>query len=312
MLSDAATQSKPSPPKAYSILSVEELNQLNTRSHWQGIIQLTGHLSVMGVSGYLWATTKDNWWIAVPALITYGFSFASMFAPLHECVHRTAFANNRLNDILAWWAGVLSFYNSTFYRRYHKWHHRYTQIPGKDPELDPAKPTNLGEYLIEISGLTWWIGKVKGHLKVAFAKVENYPFIPETARKEVIYSTRLQLTVYGIAIAISILINQPWLIVTYWLFPLAVGQPILRLILLSEHTGCSQDNNPLTNTRTTLTLFPLRFLMWNMPFHTEHHLYPSIPFHKLPQAHEQLSSHFAHVEPGYFKVNRDIIVGLGK
>jgi len=80
----------------------------------------------MGVSGYLWGTNFHNLSIALPALPIYGFSLAAMFAPLHECCHRTAFANSRLNDGVTWCARLLSFYNSTFYRRYHKWHHRYT------------------------------------------------------------------------------------------------------------------------------------------------------------------------------------------
>ncbi|MEH2001126.1 fatty acid desaturase [Nostoc sp.] len=56
-----------------------------------------------------------------------------------------------------------------------------------------------------------------------------------------------------------------------------------------------------------MTLWPMRFFMWNMPFHAKHHLYPSIPFHALPKAHQQLSKNFTHIEPGYLKVNRDII-----
>lgn len=292
------------------VLSVEQLNNLNIRSNWQGIAQLIAHLSVIGISGYLWATTKNNWWVTTPSLIIYGFSLAAMFAVVHECVHRSAFANNRLNDLVAWWAGVLSLYNSTFYRRYHKWHHRYTRIPGKDPELDDPQPDCFMQYLIEISGLTWWWGKIKGHLTIALGKVEHYPFISETARKEVINSTRLQLAVYLVAIAMSFIIGQPWLFIMYWLLPLAVGQIILRFILIAEHTGCSQDNNYFTNTRTTLTIFPIRLLMWNMPFHAEHHLYPSIPFYKLPEAHQQLSSNFTHLDSGYLQVNREIIKAL--
>jgi fatty acid desaturase len=84
----------------------------------------------------------------------------------------------------------------------------------------------------------------------------------------------------------------------YWLFPVILAQPLLRAILLAEHTGCSEDANGLTNTRTTLTSWPVRFLMWNMPYHAEHHLYPSIPFHALPRAH---------VDPGYRAVHRGVI-----
>jgi fatty acid desaturase len=291
--------------KPERLLSPAELSTLNTRSNLLGCLRLGGHLAVMTVSGYLWAMYP----LAIPFLIIYGFSLTAMFAVVHECCHRTAFANNQVNDIVAWWAGVLSFYNSTFYRRYHKWHHRYTRIPGKDPELTDRTPDSLLSYGLELSGLPWWWGKLRGHSRIALGIIDECEYIPETARAETIRSTRLQLLVYAIAIGVSVGFAQPWFI-TYWLLPLAVGQPILRFILLAEHTDCSLDDHSLTNTRTTLTLAPLRFLMWNMPFHAEHHLYASMPFHALPAAHDRLKSHFAKVDPGYISVNLSIISKL--
>jgi fatty acid desaturase len=298
------------------LLTADTLTKLNQRSNLSGFLQLSGHLTILGVSGSLWvinlgAISAGNWWIAFPALVVYGFSLAAMFAPLHECVHRTAFASNRWNDLVAWFAGLLSFYNSTFYRRYHKWHHRYTQIPGKDPELSDPKPENWQEYLFELSGVSWWVGKVRGHLSLAFGKVQEYPFLPESAYAEVIRSIRLQLFVYTAALVLSIALGHPWAILLYWILPMAIGQPILRFVLLAEHMGCTQDDNPLTNTRTTLTLLPLRFLMWNMPFHGEHHLYPSIPFHALPSAHEHLRTRIAEVIPGYIAVHRGLVTKWG-
>ena len=287
-----------------NILSASELKDLNTRSNLNGLIQLGLHLIIMGTSGYFWITAS-NWFVKIPSLIVYGFSLAAMFAVVHECCHRTAFADNRLNDLVAWLAGVLSGYNSTFYRRYHKWHHRYTQIEGKDPELEDVKPSNIKEYILEVSGYNWWMGKVKIHYRVAIGKLDCMPYIAENARDEVIKSNRLQLAVYVGAIAFSLIVGQPWFI-TLWLLPLAVGQPILRFILLAEHTGCSNDDN-LSNTRTTLTWFPIKLMMWNMPFHAEHHLYPSIPFHALPKAHQKLKEHFTVIDRGYLKVNQNII-----
>jgi len=29
-------------------------------------------------------------------------------------------------------------------------------------------------------------------------------------------------------------------------------------------------------------------LMWNMPYYVEHHSYPTVPFHALPQLHEAM------------------------
>ena len=288
------------------LLAAADLKRLNERSNLKGLSQLVAHLTVMGISGYLWATQREHWAIALPALILYGFSLATMFAAVHECVHRSAFASNRLNDGVGWLAGVLSGYNSTFYRRYHKWHHRYTKVLGKDPELEDLIPATWTEYLWVMTGIPWWIGKIKGHWQVATGQLENMPYLPETAYQEVQRSTWLQLAIYGGAIAVSIAVGQPWFLL-YWVLPLAIGQPLLRFILIAEHTGCPDGDNPLTNTRTTLTTWPIKLMMWNMPFHAEHHLYPSIPFHQLAAAHDELSLHFAYVAPGYVAVNRAVV-----
>ncbi|MGF1513544.1 MAG: fatty acid desaturase [Elainellaceae cyanobacterium] len=290
------------------ILPASELTALNRRSNLQGAARLGGHLAVLGASGYLWRQAPLP--VALPALVLYGCSLALMFCAMHECCHRTAFASNRLNDAIAWVAGLLSGYNSTFYRRYHKWHHRFTQMPGKDPELDDPKPESWPQYLWQISGIPWWIGKLRGHSRVAMGQLSSCYFLPETAQAEVVHSTRLQLGLYGAIFMLSAALGHPGFIVTYWLLPLAIGQPLLRFVLLAEHSGCTQVDNPLTNTRTTLTLRPLGFLMWNMPYHAEHHLYPSMPFHALPQAHAKLRSHFAQVDRGYISVNRSIVAAF--
>ncbi|MEN9244754.1 MAG: fatty acid desaturase family protein [Gloeomargarita sp. DG02_5_bins_242] len=302
----SASNPAPLPVKLNELLSPAELALLNQRSDAQGWRQLLSHLGVLVGSGLLWAWGWHQgmvWaWLALPV---YGFSLASMFATVHECVHRTAFATQRLNDAVAWLAGVLSFYNSAFYRRYHKWHHRYTQIPGQDPELEDPVPTTWGAYLWQMSGLPWWLGKLRGHFRVLRGDFHGCPYIAPDAQAPVRRSTAAQFAVYGVGLALSLWAGQPWFF-TYWLLPLAVGQPFLRLILIAEHTGCSQNNHPLTNTRTTLTVWPVRLLMWNMPFHAEHHLCPAIPFHALPQAHLRVRNRLAHVAQGYIAANREI------
>ncbi|MEM9264293.1 MAG: fatty acid desaturase [Cyanobacteria bacterium P01_F01_bin.13] len=305
MLTDSAQSSKGNVAQPHKILAGRELKALNERSNVAGVVRFASHLTVLGVSAFLWGSASG--WLKVLALLVYGIGLAVMFCPTHECVHRTAFANPKVNDVVGWWAGLLSFYNSTFYRYYHKWHHRYTQIAGKDPELDDPKPENWGQYLWRISGIPWWRDKIKGHVEVALGNVDNCYFLPKSSYKGVIRSTRLQLGTYAAIGLLSAALGHPWFIVTYWIFPLAVGQPFLRFVLIAEHTGCSGDSNPLTNTRTTLTLWPIRFLMWNMPYHAEHHMHPSIPFHALPKAHQSLKDYFSRVDPGYLQVNRSIV-----
>ncbi|MEO0350413.1 MAG: fatty acid desaturase [Cyanobacteria bacterium P01_A01_bin.15] len=308
MLTKSAQSSKVSVSQPHKILAVKELKTLNTRSDAAGFVRLALHLAVLGASGFLWGNVSG--WLRLPALLIYGIGLAMMFCPTHECVHRTAFANPKVNDFVAWWAGFLSFYNSTFYRYYHKWHHRYTQIAGKDPELDDPKPEDWGQYLWRMSGIPWWRDKIAGHVKVALGNVDGCYYLPKSSHADVIRSTRLQLGAYIVMGLVAAALGHPWFIVTYWLLPLAVGQPVLRFVLIAEHMDCSDDNNPLTNTRTTLTLWPVRFLMWNMPYHAEHHMYPSIPFHALPTAHQSLKEYWGQLDMGYVRVNRDIVAGF--
>ena len=92
----------------------------------------------------------------------------------------------------------------------------------------------------------------------------------------------------------------------YWILPALIGQPMLRLYLLAEHSGCDYGPNMLENSRTTYTVPWLNFLAWNMPYHAEHHYLASVPFHALPALHAYTGQRVKHLGDGYYRVNRDI------
>ncbi len=64
------------------------------------------------------------------------------------------------------------------------------------------------------------------------------------------------------------------------------------------------------NTRTTFTNAAMRFLCWNMCFHTEHHAYPGLPFHALPKAHGVLKPRLKVTAPGYLAVTVQVLAAL--
>jgi fatty acid desaturase len=228
-----------------------------------------------------------------------------MFAPMHECVHRTAFASPAANAVVGWIAGVIGFYNSTFYRYYHAWHHRYTQDPARDPELMFPRATSRAAYLKEISAVQFWYRRAIDYPLIALGRTEALPFVPAAARRSVAISMSFQLAIY-LAAAASIALGYTAALY-FWLLPSLLAMPLLRAYLITEHTGCSQDQNGLSNTRTTLTWLPIRLIMWNMPYHAEHHLFPAVPFHQLPALHAQIGDRFTHVAPGYIATNRAIL-----
>jgi fatty acid desaturase len=248
------------------------------------------------MTGCLVWLARAHWYLLIPAMALHGMTIVTLFAPMHECVHRTAFASRRANDVVGWIVGVLGFYNATYYRHFHAWHHRYTQDPARDPELIFPKAKNL-----------WW-RRILDYPRLAFGFARHLPFVPEQARRAVALSMSAQLAVYAAAV---VAIGSGYdAVLIYWFIPAVLAQPFLRTLLVAEHTGCSMDQNGVTNTRTTKAPFPIRLLMWNMPFHAEHHLYPAVPFHQLPALHNHVRDKLGYFAPSYLAANREIVRSL--
>ena len=283
------------------------LKSLTARSDTKGALHLAGHLGALAVTGWLVAQAAGGPWL-LPAALGHGIVLVFLFAPLHETIHRTAFRTRWLNDALAWVCGAVLLLPANYFRAFHFAHHRYTQDPARDPELDPPKPASLSAYLVHVSGFPYWRKQVRGLIRQAAGRVEE-PFIAPAQRPAVIREARVLLCLYA-GIAAASLAAQSWAAVLFWVVPVLLGQPILRLYLLAEHTGLPEVPDMVRNTRTTRTLLPLRALAWNMPFHVEHHAYPGIPFHALPAAHAHLKPRLPEVAPGYLAVHRQILGGL--
>ena len=300
----------PAPPGVFAetatarnLLGVVDLRVYGQRSNLQGALQVAAHLGCVAVTGMLVWMAMPYWPLLIPAMLLHGLTLVTMFAPMHECTHRTAFASPAANAVVGWVAGLVSFYNSTFYRYYHSWHHRYTQDPARDPELMFPRANSRIAYLREISTIGFWYRRVVDYVRLAFG-LARLPFLPDRARREVARSVSAQLLIYAaVGIAIAMGYTAP---LYFWLLPSLLAMPLMRTYLIAEHTLCSRDQNFLTNTRTTLTVFPVRLIMWNMPFHAAHHLFPAVPFHRLPALHGLIGDRFAHVGAGYAAVNRAV------
>jgi len=291
-----------------SLLGVVDLRVFGRRSNVQGAGRTATHLACLAATGSLVWLALPSWPLLVPAMLLHGLILVTMFAPMHECTHRTAFASPAANTVVGWVAGLLSFYNSTFYRYFHSWHHRYTQDPARDPELMFPRASTRARYLLEISTIGFWHRRIVDYTTLALGRV-RLPFLPDSARRAVRLSVSIQLAIYGAAAAGA----AAGFTAPLWFFflPSLLAMPLMRAYLIAEHTLCSRDQNFLTNTRTTLTAFPVRLLMWNMPFHAEHHLFPSVPFHRLPALHALIGDRLANVAPGYVATNRVVWRALG-
>ncbi len=290
------------------VLSFAELRALQGRTDARGAVRLAIHLTLLVAAGY-WVSVSSGW-MQLPAIFVLGLVQVALFAPAHECMHQTAFKSKRANAIVGWLAACPSLLNLHFYTAFHWTHHRNTQIPGEDPELRAPDPKTLGVYILRVLSIPFWQLRLRVVYDSWRGDLSPYPYIPRFAAPSIIRSVRaMSLLMFGGAIVSATLFGwqTPFL---YWIGPQLLGQMPLRAYLLAEHTGCTEDRNGLTNTRTTLTNPLVRLLMWNMPFHAEHHLYPTIPFHRLPDAHALIGSKLGFVQRGYVRWNLGLMRAL--
>lgn len=284
------------------------LKRLARRSDRQGALRLASHLAMLGASATAIWLTRDGAWLAA-ALLGQGIVLAFLFAPLHETIHRTAFATRSLNDAVAWLCGLPLLLPPGYFRAFHFAHHRHTQDPARDPELAVAKPTSLSGYLWHVSGLPYWLDRIRSLARHVAGRVEE-SFIPPTQRAAIVREARLCLALYAAVGAAASPAGAGPAVLLYWLLPVVLGQPFLRLFLLAEHTGCPLVPDMLRNSRTTYSHPLVRRLTWNMGYHTAHHAYPALPFHALPAAQAELGARAAAQAPGYVAVHRDILSNI--
>jgi fatty acid desaturase len=128
--------------------------------------------------------------------------------------------------------------------------------------------------------------------------------------------SRAYLFIYAGMVAWSIAIRS-WLPILF--FPLArlYGGWLHQIFSLTQHSGLAENvRDHRLNTRTVELNPVFRFLYFNMNYHIEHHMFPTVPFHALPKLHDRiesclprtytgLSDAFSEIVPALFRQSRD-------
>ena len=286
------------------------LKELRERRNGPGLMHLAMHFAALAGTGWLVHASLGVWWAWLLASFVHGTVIVLLFAPLHECSHGTAFRTRWLNTAVGMLAGLISMRPFLYFKYRHTAHHTYTQHHQLDPDMVPF-PATPGAYAAMILGASFWpkmLGTLWRGVTGRFSALER-SFIPESDARRVSWEIRGAVAIYLLVAVVSIA-TQSWVAVLYWLFPRFIAEPVLRAIRMAEHTGAAESPNLLSNTRTTLANPVFRTLYWNMPFHAEHHIASSVPFHALGRLHHALRPHLACVSTGYWQVHRDIVLRM--
>lgn len=114
------------------LIPAPALPGLYARSDLHGAWRSGAHVALLAATGALVHAGRGQWWLTA-ALLAHGLVLVALFAAMHEAVHYSAFRARRVNEVVAWLAGLGILFNATYYRQFHFAHHRHAQDPSRDP-----------------------------------------------------------------------------------------------------------------------------------------------------------------------------------
>ena len=270
---------------------------------WFGLIL---GFAALGIA--LW-TGWHSWW-AVPFFLAYGILYGSTSdSRWHEAGHGTAFRTRWMDEGLYQVASFMIMRDPTTWRWSHTRHHTDTLIVGRDPEIAVMRPARLARLLANLIGLV--------DVPQAFALMarhaagrltaEEADYVPEPERPKVYRTARIDLAIYAVTVALAIGFRS-WLPVVLIGGPRFYGACLFYVYGFTQHAGMGENVlDHRLNTRTVKMCVVNRFLYWNMNYHVEHHMFPMVPYYRLPELHEEIRHDCAPVYPSLWAAYKEII-----
>lgn len=285
------------------------MRAFNERSDWHGFVQLASHVGAIAVAATLHWFALGSWWVLLTGL-ALGVLVNFLYAAQHELSHNTPFKTRKYNVIFGRIIGFTQIFPRDFDQIMHFAHHQFTSNWDRDGEL-MRKPFTLRSYLLWLSGITYWRNRIMGIIRQAIGVVIE-PYIRREEDAKVIFEARVHLALYLAIILVSLAFNN-WVWLTFWIAPMILTKPIHQLQNTIEHLGLSHGDDILENTRSTRINAFGRWLCWQMPYHTAHHIFPSVPFWQLRALNDKIESQTGEVHRmGWIEFQIEVIRKLSQ
>ena len=288
------------------------MKQLMQRSDARALRDTLLWYALIAAAGVLaWHSLGTGW--AVPAFALYGALYCGPAdSRWHEAGHGTAFKTRWMNDALYQLASFQVFRRPTVWRWSHARHHTDTLVVGRDPEIAAHVPTRwltLAGGLLAIPHVSAEVPKLLRNVKGQVDEAEK-TFIPESEWPKVVREARAWAGVYAVLIIVCIVQGSavPLLFVG---LPSLYGGWLYLFFGLTQHAGMPENVTDHRRNSRTVHMNPvLRFLYWNMNYHVEHHMFPMVPYHALPQLHEAVKADTPPAYPSTIAAYAEIIPTL--
>ncbi|GLR67136.1 fatty acid desaturase [Acidocella aquatica] len=232
-----------------------------------------------------------SWW-ALPAFFVYGVLYAAADHRHHELSHGTAFRTRWLNEALFHLCAFMTLREGFYYRWSHTRHHTHTLLVGRDPEIAAPRPPKVLMQFLDFFFIHDGFVQLGRLLRNASGDLteDGKHFVPDGQRHRVILASRIYLGMI-LAVILGCAATHSILPAMFVILPRFYGGFFSQLFNLTQHAGLNEDVlDHRLNTRTIIMNPVFSFLYANMNYHIEHHMFPMVPFYRLPELHELIKA----------------------
>ncbi len=118
---------------------------------------------------------------------------------------------------------------------------------------------------------------------------------------------RAWVAIYLAVVALAIVLGS-FLPLMYVGLPSLYGRWLAHFFAFTQHAGLAENVlDHRLNSRTVYMNPVLRFLYWNMNYHIEHHMFPMVPYHALPELHKEVRDDMPVPSPSTIAAYREIV-----
>lgn len=287
-------------------IQVKDISNLSKPNVFKSLFQIAFEY-ILIFSIILFTINFFNPFTALLAIMLIGARQHGLSAVAHDGVHYRICKNKKLNDFISNIFIYFPLFSSQQkYRTYHMLHHIKTNSE-EDPDYINKKDNpefkfpqtkisffkNVFKYIFGIHHVITffslnktWKQKFKYFLK-GFTVVRPLEHVKYKEDRRELYS----LIAFNVTLlAFFIITGNVWYYLLFWVCPCFLYIPfIFRIRVICEHFGITK--NKIDHSRT---MYPNWFdriflgLNWNLSYHLDHHLFPSVPSYNVKKLHQKL------------------------
>lgn len=286
---------------------------LSQRPFWPALMAIAFDWTTIALA--IAAMRLTPWWTQGFLLLVVAARQHALLILMHDASHFLFCKNKRTNELISDFFCAFPFGLTTrSYRANHLAHHEHLNTP-EDPDLmrkvgASGKPK---EWLFPLPVHRFALLLVqdlmgKGFLYI-FENLRKLSRNAQTAQRTRAEYPWPKIVRFGYFVALASLLavsRHAWFILYAWLVPLLLILPaILRLRSVAEHFALPKDHF-LNESRVYRARWWEAFLLapHNVGMHLDHHLFPYVPWYRLPELHRRLLAvenyrAHAHINEGY-------------